>query len=150
VIAAFSRLTLRERLLIGALVVIGGGAAYVHFVWQPMTAARENAQRRIVSADRALAAVAALDGPILATAPAQRPPPARRITESARGAGLTLRRIESDGGLTRLVLTEAEFAVLIDWLAVLERDHALLVASIEIDRRPEPGIVSARIALEEQ
>lgn len=145
-----SRLTARERLMIGALVVIGGGAAYVEFIHEPLQQARATAQREIAFADRALAAATSITEPLTPADTTDRPAPARRVTDSARGAGLTLRRIESDGALTRLVLADAEFAALIDWLAMLERDHALIVSSIEVDRRPEPGTVAARIALEER
>ena len=144
----WTRLSARERLLIGALVLVGVGGGYFQFVWTPLQETRGEMRRAIALSDRALAAAAPFDAPVVAETVVDRPPPARRVTESARGAGLTLRRIETDGDLTRLVLADAEFAALVDWLALLERDHALLVSSIEIDRRPEPGTVAARIALE--
>jgi general secretion pathway protein M len=71
-----------------------------------------------------------------------------RITKSAQDTGLVLRRIEPEGSGSRVTLDEAAFSTVLLWIADLEEQHDVSVRAIEIDRRPTPGIVSARLLLD--
>ena len=139
----------REKLLIvvGSMFLIG----YVGYfwVWQPLSALRLRSLADIGRYEAITARLAA-GGPDLAFGTEQTSPlpSATVITDSATAAGLLIRRLEPEGERTRMELESADFSVLIDWLALLEHDHGLRVATIELDRRPEPGMVSARISLE--
>lgn len=139
----------RERLLI----LIGGGVVIFYLaivvLWQPMSAMRADALADIAKYEAIGARVAAA-GPTLALGAGNAPnmPVAAVITDSASAVGLVIRRIEPEGERTRIELEDADFSVLIDWLALLEKDHSLRVATIELDRRPSPGVVSARISVE--
>lgn len=139
----------RERilLLVGSVVV----AVYVAFagVWQPLSAMRETALADIAKYEAVAARITAAGTNLsLAVLPSAALPDAAVITESATVIGLTIRRLEPEGDRTRIEVEDADFAVLVDWLARLETEHALHVATIEIDRRPPPGIVSARLSVE--
>ena len=75
-------------------------------------------------------------------------PFASRVTESAAAAGLSLSRLEPEGEGLRVTIGEAGFAQVILWLSDLEAERNVLVAAVEMDRRPVPGVVSARVLLE--
>ena len=139
----------RERILI----VVGGAvlAAYVGYAGmvQPLSSMRKTALADIAKYEAVSARItAAGDDLSLVAATGATLPDASIITQSATAVGLVIRRIEPEGERTRIEVEDAEFAVLIDWLARLETEHSLHIATIEIDRRPPPGIVSARLSVE--
>ena len=146
----FTNLSLRER------VMIAGAAPLVvlliawQFVWQPLQThraalAEEIAAYRLITQ----AALVRAADPAPALAPLPVVPIATRVTQSADSAGLQLRRLapESDG--LRVTLEDAGFAAMVLWIADLEVAQRVRVAAIEVDRRPAPGVVSARILLED-
>lgn len=144
----FSGRDRREQFLmaIGGAVVLGYLAIVV--VWQPLSAMRANALADIAKYEAITARIAAAD-PTLASATGSAPnmPVATLITDSATAVGLIIRRLEPEGERTRIELEEADFSVLIDWLALLDNNHSLRVTTIELDRKPSPGVVSARISV---
>ncbi len=146
---AFNALSTREKILILAVLPLVALFAGYRFVWQPVQAARSEARAEI-AAYRLVTDTAALAQ--RGEAPAPRAindtPIATRITRSAEAAGLSLRRIEPDGQGSRVTLDDTPFATVLTWLADLEQTDAVTVRALEIDRRPEPGIVSARLLLE--
>ncbi|KKK85009.1 hypothetical protein LCGC14_2777630, partial [marine sediment metagenome] len=56
---------------------------------------------------------------------------------------------EPDGQRLSVVLADAGYDTLVTWLAELQAREGLGVVSAEIDRRIEPGRVSARLVLED-
>ena len=143
------RRSLRERWLLAGLA--GAAAAYVAIavVAQPLLAARAAALAAIAEHDRALAQLAALPAEG-APAPVRSAalPVAGVLTETAPEFDLAIRRIEPEGAGARLVLDDADFAGVLLWIEELERDHRLRLTAIEMDRRPEPGVVSAQMSFE--
>jgi general secretion pathway protein M len=140
----WGRRSARERVLLA--VMASALAAYLLLVGaaRPLFVARGEALAAIARHEAALARLAALpegDAPV-ATGPAT-----AVVTETAPDYDLTIRRIEAEGDGARLEVEEAGFPELILWIEELEREHSLRVFAIEIDRRPEPGIVGARLTL---
>ena len=141
----------RERLLIlaGGIAVIG----YVGFalVLRPLAAMRETAITDIAKYEAVTARITAAGTDLsLASLPSAAQPDATVITQSATLVGLAIRRLEPEGERTRIEVEDADFGILIDWIARLEAEHSLHVATIEIDRRPLPGVVSARLSVARQ
>lgn len=139
----------RERLLI--VVGIAIAAAYLAWIgiYGPLAAMREKALTDIRTYEAISARIAAA-GENFAEAgasPAAAVPGATLITDSASAVGLVIRRLEPEGGRTSIEIDNADFAVLVGWLASLEKEHSLKVSTIELDRRTEPGVVSARISV---
>jgi type II secretory pathway component PulM len=141
------RISTRERTLIlvaGAAAILAAGYA---FWWEPQAQERARARLEIERMDRMSARLEAVGE---AGMPAL-PPAPRNLTaiiaETARARDIAIRRLEPEGELARLTLQEAEFDALMGWLSELETDHAVQIAAIEIERRPEPGVVLARITL---
>lgn len=136
------------------LILIGGATALVYGgfvgVWHPLSALRAAALADI-SRFEAIAARVSAAGPNLSSVGENGAgqPSATLITDSATAVGLVIRRLEPEGERTRIEIEEADFTVLVDWLSLLEQDHSLRVATIELDRRPAPGLVSARISVED-
>ena len=148
---ALEKLTSREKLLVlGALPLIALFALY-QFGWVPLSQAREAARAEIASY-RILAEAAAQQGemPIAARAPdtAARAPLANRITQSAASAGVLVRRLEPEGALVRVTLDNAPFDTVIAWIAAMESRDGIAWRAAELDRRTAPGIVAARLTLE--
>ena len=136
-------------MLIGLL----GGALGVYVamdaVTQPLLEARRAALDKIGRHEMDLARLAAQpDGPDERAAIDTRPVPAV-VTATAPEFELAIRRIEPEGAGARVVIEDASFAQVLRWIAALEQEHGLRLAAIEMDRRPEPGTVSARLTLEQ-
>ena len=142
--------TPRERGLLGALAVAALAWALVTLVAQPLLAARADARADILRSDAALARLAALPAPGTAAAPVARastdPVPAI-LTRTATGFDLAIERIEPEAEGARLVLEDAEFARVLGWIEALERVHGLRLDALEMQRRPEPGVVAARLTV---
>lgn len=136
----------RERVLVGGLLPVVVGVALWQLVWQPI----QNRRAALVSEIQILRQIEAA---ALATDPAATPDPIRteplaaRVTRHARTAGLDLSRLDPEGARMRVTLSDAGFDDLIGWIAALEQDGVLTTA-IQIDRRPAPGQVAARLTLE--
>ena len=140
----------RERFLMLFALPVMMAAALFNYVWAPVSAQRAATQveiagyRMIVETEARtrdigqMAPVAATpDGPI-----------APRVTRSAQAHGLTLSRLEPDADLLRVSVETARFGDVIDWIATMETTQGIRLTAIEIDRRPEPGTVAARLTLE--
>ena len=150
----FQALSQREKVLILMVLPFAAIAAAYQFIWVPVQASRaqyveEIATYRLISDTAALARQANGQAlPVQAVNPPTEPI-ATRITQLAEAAGISLRRIEPDDGGMRVTLSDTQFSSLVLWLAEMEETKSVTVAAIEIDRRPEPGIVSARILLKD-
>ncbi len=69
------------------------------------------------------------------------------VTESAAAAGLTLQRLDPEGGRLRVVVADAPFENLMQWLDQIERDSGLAVIDAQLERRLAPGTVGAQLTL---
>ena len=71
------------------------------------------------------------------------------LTGTAPDFGLAILRIEPEvGGRAALCSRMPSSPASSAGSRALERAHGLRLAALEMDRRPEPGIVSARLTLE--
>lgn len=144
----FDRLSRREKYLVALVIPLALLVALYRFVWMPLQLAEAQARAdiaayRLVQDTAALAARAE----IAPTAPVNDTPLATRITSSASAAQLTLRRIEPEGDGIRVTLDDTPFATLLLWLSDLEEQHDVILEALEVDRRPAPGVISARLLL---
>ena len=142
-------LTQRERTLVSLALAGVILAASFQFIWLPVQAKRAALSAEIAGYAQIIDRIAALgpETPVLQTAAGPATPLSTRVTQSAEVAGLVLRRLEPEGDMLRVTLDDVAFANVILWLSDLEATHAVIVAGIEVDRRPAPGIVSARLLL---
>lgn len=138
----------RERVLLAVALAVGLLAAGHEWLWQPLVQRRDAALAEIDRLERAMVLVRAA-GPRVQLAPVRSDvPPQTAIATTAPAYGLDIRRVEPEGAQTRVLVENAPFASLLSWLVRLEAEHDLLLAAIEIDRRPEPGLISANMTLE--
>lgn len=148
--AWFTRLTLRERVLLALVGPLALLVGLYQFAWLPLQDARADRLSKIAAYRQITAAAArraADPAPVAAPAPAD--PIATRVTQSAEAAGLQLRRLEPDGAGLRVTLDDVPFGTVMLWLADMQASFAVRVAAIEMDRRPAPGTVSTRLLLED-
>lgn len=69
-------------------------------------------------------------------------------TARATGLGAALKRVAPQGDdKLSAQLDGAEFDKLIPWLSALERDQAIAIISLNVDRTDAPALVNARIVL---
>lgn len=143
--------TARERVLILGMGLALAVYAAIACAVQPMLGSRAAALESIALADAALARLEASPGgdgaAVSARATVARPVTAV-LADTATDFGLTILRIEPEGAGARLTLGEADFAELLDWISALEREHGLRLTAVEMDRRPEPGVVAALLTVE--
>lgn len=141
-------LSSREVRLIWITTLLLGGWAGWTLLVGPLVSARNQSFQDIATAnaiadllDRApLAGFSPIRGPAI--------PLGTRVTTTAETAGLKLRRLEPSGTALSVTFDDAPYTALIGWLDVLTREEGSRIVSVEIARRPPPGIVSARIMLE--
>ena len=148
----FDARTAREQVLVSALVIVGVCALLVMAVWRPLMAQRDAAMSEIARYDDLLAQVRIAGPTALTTGTSTiggEEANAPTIASSAASHGLLIRRIEPDGENTRVALENADFAHVLDWIASMESTSIARVASIQMDRRPEPGAVNVQVTLED-
>lgn len=139
--------TPRERVMVTAAAVVLIGAGMFIGVWQPLSAMRAAALADISRYETMTVRLRAA-GPDALDVTTRQVAPATLITSSAGDLGLAIRRLEPEGERIRVALEDAKFESVIVWLDTLESDHSLRVVSLELDRRTAPGVVSARVVLE--
>lgn len=140
----------RERAMLLALLGVAAIALFFTLVWQPIDLARKTAIADIRRYD-ILSARLRVAGPDAARLAAARTgTPSTLVTDSAAKAGLTIQRIEPEGANIGVTFDAVGFDALVGWLAGLERDAGLKVRDIKLERRPDPGIVSAQVTLAEE
>ena len=132
-----------------ALLLAGGVAITVYLavtlLWQPLLAKRAVAVAQISQYQHALTA---LDGlPAVTTVIKDQRPIARLLTETAPDFGLSIRRIDATDTGADLTLDDAAFDGVVLWLDMLEAAHGLNIASLQITRRPQMGLVAATLTL---
>lgn len=143
-----SNLNPREKRLVGLVLPLAALVAGYQFLWSPLRDA-QIAARADISAFRLVQDTAALAS-VDTIAPVSAPNDtalATRITTSATAANLTLRRIEPENDSIRVTLDDTPFATVLLWLSDLEEQHDVTLEALEVDRRPAPGLVSARLLL---
>lgn len=148
--AWFNRLTWRERFLLVAIMPLAALLTLFQFAWLPFQTARTARLAEISSYKLVTAAAtrrAANRAPEVAPKPVD--PIATRVTQGAESAGLQLRRLEPEATGLRVTLDDVQFSDLVLWLSDMQSTFAVRVAAIEIDRRTAPGVVSARLLLED-
>jgi len=139
----------RERWLMLGLAVAGVAYLLSAGLVRPLLAHRAAALDAIGRHEAALAQLAALpEGAAAPSAAAFGQPVTAVVTETAPEFGLVIRRIEPEGAGAQLLIEDAGFPEILAWIEALERDRGLRVTAVEMDRRPEPGVVSARLTLE--
>jgi len=142
------RLGLREQRLIWVTTIVLGAWGGWTLMISPLLTARATALDDIASAN-AIADLLAL-APVTDTGPQGTPtaPLRTRVTARAEAAGLAVRRLEPSGTALSVTLEDASYTALIGWLDVLTRAERARIVSLEIARRPVPGMVSAQVLLE--
>lgn len=146
-----SNLTPREKLMLVCMLPVVLLIGAYQLVWLPLDARRDRLVADIAAYQ--LVSVTALQRPAHGAIPVTAAPPAvpiaTRVTQSADSAGLQLRRLAPEGEGLRVTLDDVDFGAAMLWVAEMEVAQGIRVAAIEVDRRPEPGVVSARLLLED-
>lgn len=147
----------RERALIASGAVLTLLLALYLLIWEPFQANHRRLRQTVAEqrADLAWMRQAAEEIKRLGGAGAARPVADNRSlltlvdqTARATGLGAALKRVAPQGDdKLSAQLDGAEFDKLIPWLSALERDQAIAIISLNVDRTDAPALVNARIVL---
>jgi general secretion pathway protein M len=136
----------REQMLLGALAAIAILALLLVAVVKPLETARARATAEIRTYDM-LATRLRASGPGSGAA-IRRGPPASLVAASAGAVGVSVQRVEPEGGKLTVVLADAPFDAVLRFVADLERTSALRVSEARIEQsNGGPGLVSARFVM---
>ena len=139
--------SLREQVLLGGLAATAIVALLLIAVISPLRAVRADALANIRNADLLEARIRA-GGPELGQGGKFRRGTASAIvTDSVSAARLTVQRIEPEGGNLRVVLGDAPFPQVLQWIAEIEQSSRLRVINAEIERKGAPGVVSTSLVV---
>lgn len=155
--AWWENLGARERgLIVVGTVLVMMLLSYV-LAWEPLRNSDRRLRQSVAErrADLAWMRQAAEEIKRLGGAEAARPVADNRslltlVDQTARAAGLgaALKRVAPQGDdKLSAQLDGAEFDKLIPWLSGLERDQAIAIISLNVDRTDAPALVNARIVL---
>ncbi|MER2582965.1 MAG: type II secretion system protein M [Candidatus Competibacter sp.] len=155
--AWWENLGARERgLIVVGTVLVMMLLSYV-LAWEPLRNSDRRLRQSVAErrADLAWMRQAAEEIKRLGGAGAARPVADNRslltlVDQTARAAGLgaALKRVAPQGDdKLSAQLDGAEFDKLIPWLSALERDQAIAIISLNVDRTDAPALVNARVVL---
>ena len=136
--------TPRERILLAGLAGVAIVWLAIAGVWQPLQNYRAALSTQIARYDRAAQMLA---NPAQTVAPTDPRAVPVIITESAATFQLTISRLQPTGNLVQIALNDAPFDAVLLWVEALHRDHALNLQSLDLIRRPAPGVVSATLTV---
>ncbi len=139
--------SLREQVLLGVLASLGIVALLLVAIIAPLHTAREAALADIRSASLLEARLRTGGADLARGGKVRRGAPSAIITDAISTAQLTLQRIEPEGANTRVVLGDAPFDKVMQWIADVEATSRLRVISADIQRKSAPGTVGATIVL---
>lgn len=124
------------------------GAGLTQGLWKPLSARHQELLSDIAEAERGLSVLASLPAAPQTDAALERLPVAEILTSTSEAYDLAIRRLESLPEGATASLDDAAFDALILWLDMLETEHDLRLTALDLARRSEPGLVSARLTLE--
>jgi general secretion pathway protein M len=135
--------TPRERvMLLGLGIVVMLWIAVVG-VWRPLLGYRAGLTSQIA---RFQLAEQKLSNPVQ-TAPVDARALPVIITETAETFQLTIRRLQPAGDQVQIVLEDSAFETVLVWIETLITDHGLQLRSLDLVRRPVPGVVAATLTV---
>jgi general secretion pathway protein M len=142
--AWWSGLSRRERIMVGGLAALLAALVLVYGVVKPLQSARASALQDIRTYETLTARIRAA-GTLSSSQPQRRQgSPADVITGSAPSFGFTPSVAALDGG-ARATIADASYDSLMAWLADLSATSSLRIRRVDIQRRAEPGRVSATV-----
>jgi general secretion pathway protein M len=133
----------RERVMLGVLAALLLAAVLIFGVIKPLQAARADALADIRTYETYNARLRAA-GTLSAGRPSRTGPPAAMVSASAIAAGLTA-QVEATPDGARATVADGSYDAVMGWLADLGATTPLAVRRVSIQRRAEPGHVSATV-----
>ncbi len=148
---AFHRLSPREKILILLVLPLALLFAFHRFGWVPLNDARHTARAEIATYRALIEATKnRFSQPVVIATPKPAATPlATRITRSADVAGVLVRRLEPEGAIVRVSLADAQYDVVLAWIAEMEAEDGVALVALEMDRRTTPGMVATRLTVKD-
>ena len=143
------KLSPRERALGAAAAILIGGAVAWTTVISPALVSRADSFAQLRKIDILWNILNQLPENLSIPVAEPNAPLRERITATARDASIDIRRLDPQGTALSVSLDSVAFPTLLGWLETLTTSANVRIFSAEIGRRPEPGIVSARIVVED-
>ncbi|HEX8447162.1 MAG TPA: type II secretion system protein GspM [Sphingomonas sp.] len=138
----------RERALLAALGAVAVIALLLVLVVKPLQAARGQALADIRTYETLSAGLTAAGSSARPAAPGRSGPVAQILTTTAAGFGLTVQRVEPEGGQTRVVMDGVPYDAVMRWLADLETGGGVTIAEVRLDRADAAGQVNVQVVVQ--
>lgn len=139
----------REKILLSAASLLLVAALLWMAVLRPSLDLRAAALAQIIRADAVASLLDQVPEGRAVGSVSERPPLRQRVADTARRSGVGIRRLDPQGATLSVSLDDVAFATLIGWLDTLTGPQRVRILSAEFGRRPEPGVVSAQLLLED-
>jgi general secretion pathway protein M len=137
----------REQRLVAGAAVVCAIAVFYWMIWQPLHQANVTQQQKVQLAKRQLAELQQLLPKLKAAGEtAQRSGGSlpQIISNSARGAGISVSRMQPQNDQLTMVLEDVSFAQLLAWLHTLQYQHGVNLINLDVAIADKPGIVRVR------
>ncbi|GGE79755.1 MULTISPECIES: type II secretion system protein GspM [Sphingomonas] len=138
----------RERVMLAVLGGVAVIALMLVLVVKPLQAARGQALADIRTYETLSAGLVAAGPAVRPAGTARTGPVAQILTTTAAGFGLTVQRVEPEGGRTRVVMDGVPYDATIRWLADLETGGGVTLAELRLDRGTAPGTVNVQLVVQ--
>ncbi|MEO1554857.1 MAG: type II secretion system protein GspM [Pseudomonadota bacterium] len=143
------KLSSRENILAAAAACVIASVTLWSVVVAPALSSRSNSFAQLRKVDILWSVLDQLPGTFNPPQADTSQPLRQRVTASARAASIDIRRLDPLGTGLSITLDSVPFTALIGWLETLTTTSGVQVFSAEIGRRTEPGIVSARLVVQD-
>ena len=151
-LAYYSALDDRERLMVNALAVFLAVVVILTQILLPSMAYKDQAKKRYQSAledyqwMQANAPKHSASSVVLVTGDQSM---ISKVTNAAKSTSLTFKRYDNlDENRLRVVVEQQSFKQVLAWLQYLEKNYAISVTEISVDRQESAGVVNVRVLLQ--
>jgi general secretion pathway protein M len=155
--ARFEALQPREQLFVAAAGVVLALALIYLLLWQPFALARVHREQDLQSARALAARIETIGAQVQLAHPAGAAPLVGRdvsllaaVDQASKDGtlGKAPSRMQPDGdNQVRVWIDDVPFDPLLRWMDELQTRYGVRIDSVAIERRPVPGVVSARLSL---
>lgn len=137
----------REQQLVAAAAVVLVIGVFYWLIWQPLHQANRLQQQKVQAAQQQLTQLQQLLPQLKATNDASGRSGgsvAQIISNSVRGTGIIVSRMQPQNDQLTLVLEDVSFEQLLGWLHTLQYQHGVKLVNLDVAIADKPGIVRVR------
>lgn len=147
----FNNLQSREQQLVGTMAVVCLAALVYWGVWLPTSERLARAEAGVKTQQKLLSWVEQQADEVIrlrrqqgTVKPTSQGSLNQIANQSAARFNLNLTRLQPQGDSLQIWIETANFIQLLNWLQMLQRDHRVIIASVDLAADDKPGMVNVR------